>query len=394
MTTSSPLFPWLLLHQLPGMKPSLSRRLFAADPDCMDPLEWLGWAPSRLRALGAKSELLTAIAEWQLQGLNSPFAQKAQRDSEWLLRNSAQVVPLNDPRYPPLLLEIADPPPLLYVWGDVECLSAPQLAVIGSRRPSRQGLSDAHDFAKALAAGGFVVTSGLAYGIDAAAHQAALEAGGRTVAVLGSGLDDIYPAVHADLAHAISERGAVISEFALGTPPRANQFPSRNRIISGLSLGVLVVEAAMQSGSLVTARLAAEQNREVFALPGSIHNPVSRGCNSLIRQGATLIQSTQDILTELGGWAEAPALAELTAKALALPLQSERGPEPVSAPDLGEDEATVLAAIGAAPISLDEILVGTTQALPSLLAILADLELMGLIESRGGSYCRADACAR
>ena len=383
-----PLFPWLLVQQMPGMKPSLLRRLFAADPHCTNPLGWLDWAPSRLRAFGAKAELLSAISEWRAQGDTFVVAKKARRDAAWMQEHCVHLLSLSDPRYPPLLLEITDPPPLLYVWGSLDCLSAPQLAVVGSRRPSKQGLSDSRDFAAMLAAGGFVITSGLAYGIDAVAHRAALDVGGRTIAVLGSGIDTIYPAAHKDLAAAISRQGAVISEFPLGTPPRSNQFPSRNRIISGLSLGVLVIEAAVQSGSLVTARLAAEQNREVFALPGSIHNPVSRGCNSLIRQGATLVQSADDIFSELRGWL-GTELSVIPTPVITSQVVS------ASMPELGEDEAQVFALVGSAPISLDEILLGAAQPLPALLAILAELELMGLVKSCGGSYCRStEACAR
>lgn len=383
MTVASPSFSWLLLQQLPGMKPSLLRRLCAANPHCDDPLEWLNWPSVRLRAMGAGAELLAAIAEWRAQGLSSAAAQRAQRDETWLRTRGMHLLTLNDPNYPSLLLEIADPPPLLHVWGELAALSAPQIAVVGSRRPSRQGLSDAHDFAAALAAAGFVITSGLAMGIDATAHHAALQSSGKTIAVLGSGIDTIYPAANSDLAAAISRQGAVISEFPLGTPPRPNQFPSRNRIISGLSLGVLVIEAAVQSGSLVTARLAAEQNREVFALPGSIHNPVSRGCNSLIRQGATLVQTVDDVLGELRGWLNHDAAVEAVATA------------PVSVPELCEEEAQIFAAIGFQPVSIDEILVGVTQPLPAVLGVLAELELMGLIENRGGSYLRAaETCAR
>ncbi len=341
MTEVSPIFSWLLLQQLPGMKASLLRRLCAANPECDDPLEWLSWPSVRLRAMGANAELLTAIAEWRTQGMHCAAAQNAQRHEAWLQTNGVHLLTLSDPNYPPLLLEIADPPPLLYVWGELTALSAPQIAVVGSRRPSRQGLDDADAFAAALASAGFVITSGLAVGIDAAAHRAALSNCGRTIAVLGSGIDTIYPAVNSDLATATSRQGAVISEFPLGTPPRPNQFPSRNRIISGLSLGVLVVEAAVQSGSLVTARLAAEQNREVFAIPGSIHNPVSRGCNSLIRQGATLVQSVDDVLAELRGWLN----SEVTAKT---------GITTITAvvPELSEEEAAVFAVIGFQPISL------------------------------------------
>ncbi len=226
---------------------------------------------------------------------------------------------ITDPDYPALLLEIADPPPLLSIWGDRACLSAPQLAVVGSRRPTRQGIADATAFAGTLASAGFAVTSGLARGIDAAAHQAALAAGGKTVAVMGTGLDCIYPAVNRALAEAIRHNGALVTEFPLGTPARALHFPSRNRIISGLSLVVLVVEAALKSGSLLTARLALEQNREVFAIPGSIHHPVSRGCNTLIRNGATRVQDARDILDELLGWSGARG-AEPAPRAEAAPI--------------------------------------------------------------------------
>ena len=383
MTRPPHVFSWLLAQHLAGMKPGLMRRLIALDTDCSDPQQWLDWPAARLRSAGAGEELLQAAAEWRRQGDACAAAQRAGRDLDWLQKNGVQLLSLTDLRYPPLLLEIADPPPLLYVWGDLDCLIAPQLAVVGSRRPSRQGLNDANDFAAALAGGGFTITSGLAYGIDAAAHRAALNIGGKTVAVLGSGIDSIYPAANRELAAAISQQGAVISDFPIGTPPRAQHFPSRNRIISGLSLGVLVVEAALQSGSLVTARLAAEQNREVFALPGSIHNPVSRGCNSLIRQGATLVQSAEDIVSELRGWTA--------------PEACERSPTAAVAPavELGAEEATVFAAVGFQPISLDEILGIVTQTAPEVLATLAELELLGLIENRGGSYVRAaGACAK
>lgn len=391
MTETSPIFSWLLLQQLPGMKPSLLRRLFAANPECNDPLEWLAWPSVRLRALGANSELLASIANWRAHGSTCIAAQKARRDCDWLASNAVQLLPLNDPRYPALLLEIADPPPLLYVQGEIESLSAPQIAVVGSRRPSRQGIGDADAFAAALAEVGFIITSGLAMGIDAAAHRAALDHSGKTIAVLGSGIDTIYPAANSELAAAIGRQGALISEFPLGTPPRANQFPSRNRIISGLSLGVLVIEAAVQSGSLVTARLAAEQNREVFALPGSMHNPVSRGCNALIRQGATLVQSVDDVVVELRGWLN----QDVAVEAITMSAASAEPAEPSSpAPELSEEEACVFAAIGFQPILLDEILANVAQPLPALLGLLAELELMGLIENRGGSYLRAkETCA-
>jgi DNA processing protein len=312
------------------------------------------------------------VLEWQRHPDTCDAARKAQLDQKWLAANAVHLLHLNHPLYPPLLLEISDSPPLLFVAGDVALLSHPQIAVVGSRRPSRQGLSDAASFAGELAASGFAITSGMAYGIDAAAHRAALSAGGRTIAVLGCGIDVVYPAEHRELAAAIRANGAVISELPLGAPPRAANFPSRNRIISGLSLGVLVVEAALQSGSLVTARLALEQNREVFAIPGSIHNPVSRGTNTLIRNGATLVQEAQEILTELGGWSNSASA-------------NRSAPTPVA---LTTDAAAVLAAIGFQPTPLDLIMAIVTQPLPAVLALLGELELQGLVENRAGSYQR------
>ena len=204
------------------------------------------------------------------------------------------------PHYPTLLRQIPDPPALLYVTGDLQALSGPQLAIVGSRKPSPTGRDNAEAFAKALAEMGLGITSGLALGIDAAAHQGALAGKGVTIAIAGTGVDRVYPAQHRKLAHQIVENGGcLVSEYPLGSPPLPHQFPRRNRIISGLSVGTLVVEAALSSGSLITARQALEQGREVFAIPGSIHNPMAKGCHQLIRQGAKLVETAQDILEEL-----------------------------------------------------------------------------------------------
>ena len=209
----------------------------------------------------------------------------------------------DQPGYPPLLAQLEDAPPLLFVAGDPSILERPQLAMVGSRRASRPGLDTAGAFSRSLARAGFVITSGLALGVDGAAHQAALDVGGRTVGVLGTGLENFYPQRHRALARAMIDQGsAVVSEFPLDTPARAEHFPRRNRIISGLALGVLVVEASVASGSLITARLAAEQGREVYAIPGSIHHPGARGCHQLIRDGAVLVESVQHILETLAGW--------------------------------------------------------------------------------------------
>ncbi len=377
---------WLLLHYLPGFTPAAIRKL-ARGAD--DPLTWLHYSPDRLRASGLNVEQCASVLAWQRCGEADPAWLEARRSADWLAANQVRLLPFTDPLYPPLLLEISDPPPLLYVAGAVECLSDPQLAVVGSREPSREGLLDAAQFAAELAAAGFVVTSGMAYGIDAAAHGAALAAGGRTVAVLGCGIDIVYPPVHRQLAASIRASGALVSEFPLRTPPRPQQFPSRNRIISGMSLGVLVVEAALRSGSLVTARLALEQNREVFAIPGSIHNPVSVGTNTLIRNGATLVQTAGDIVEELRGWSNSPLPrppAPLIPVPAPLPARFPR-PAPL-APELPADVAAVLAAVDLQPTPLDLVMATLALPLPTVLATLGELELRGLVENVAGAYRR------
>jgi len=218
---------------------------------------------------------------------------------EWLKKDNAHFVTLADATYPQRLLEISNPPAMLYAIGNLQWLNHPSLAMVGSRSATPQGEKNAEDFAQSLCNQGLCVVSGMALGIDGAAHRGALKSNGATIAVIGTGLDIVYPARHRDLAHKIAERGLIISEFSLGTPSKAQNFPRRNRIISGLSLGCLVIEANIDSGSLITARLSAEQGREVFAIPGSIHSPVSKGCHQLIKQGAKLVENTTDILEEL-----------------------------------------------------------------------------------------------
>lgn len=217
----------------------------------------------------------------------------------WLSQPNNHLVTLADPHYPKALLEIHDPPPLLYAKGNLTLLNQPGIAIVGSRNASVQGEKNAEAFAQGLCSYGLCIVSGMALGIDGAAHRGALKANGATIAVVGTGLDIVYPAKHRDLAHQIVEHGLIISEFCLGTPSKPQNFPKRNRIISGLSLGCLVVEANLQSGSQITARLSAEQGREVFAIPGSIHSPMSKGCHQLIKQGAKLVDSLQDIIEEL-----------------------------------------------------------------------------------------------
>lgn len=231
---------------------------------------------------------------------NGPDEERLAPALEWLTQDNNRLITLADTSYPAGLLEIPDPPPILYVKGHVERLNTPTIGIVGSRNATPQGLKNAEAFAEALSEAGWCIASGLALGIDGAAHRGALRGKGSTIAVVGTGLDIVYPARHRELAHQIVEAGVIVSEFPLGEPSRAGNFPRRNRIISGLSKGILVVEANLESGSLITARLAAEQGREVFAIPGSIHSPLSKGCHRLIKQGAKLVDSIQDILEELG----------------------------------------------------------------------------------------------
>jgi DNA processing protein len=285
------------------------------------------------------------------------------------------LLPITHDRYPALLKETARPPLLLFVRGDVELLNLPQIAIVGSRNASRSGLDSAREFARALAAGGFVVTSGLALGIDAAAHSGALEQG-KTIGVIGCGIDRCYPRRNESLYRQIEAAGGVVvSEFLPGTPPLAQNFPRRNRIISGMSTGVLVIEAALKSGSLITARQAMEENREVFAMPGSIHNPLARGCHQLIKQGATLVESTSDIVEQLGG-----ALAHFQSVA-----NEGVADCPVS---LSDEEQRMLEAIGYDPIDMDALVAVTGLSVVDINRQLLVLELAGLIENRAGSFVR------
>lgn len=294
----------------------------------------------------------------------------------------------DDPLYPRLLREIPRPPPLLYVRGDRSCLSLPQLAIVGSRNPSGGGSENAERFAHYLAERGFAITSGLALGIDAAAHRGALRAGGKTIAVMGTGIDLIYPSRHRQLAQEIVDSGgALVSEFPLGTSSHASNFPQRNRIISGLSGGTLVVEAAVQSGSLITASYALQHDREVFAIPGSIHNPLARGCHQLIRQGATLVETAQDIVDQLAGLLSYKRQEVKTARAVQPELFAEPAVVDVE-PQLGEDEQRLLQALGYDPLPVDLLAERTGLDVGSLSAQLIGLEIKGLIQQVGACYQR------
>ncbi|MGA0103050.1 MAG: DNA-processing protein DprA [Steroidobacteraceae bacterium] len=292
-------------------------------------------------------------------------------------------LPRHDPTFPPQLAALQDPPEGLYLRGDPGCLLRPCIAIVGSRRPTAAGRETAEAFAREFARHGLTVVSGLATGIDAAAHQGTLAAGGLTIAVCASGLDRTYPPRHAGLAVAISTAGALISEFPPGTPPLQHHFPRRNRLISGLALGVVVIEARQRSGSLITARLAAEQGREVFAVPGSIHNPLARGCHRLIRDGALLVESAAEVLAGLQ-----PGLFA------ALPSRQTQAPiaQGISGEPLDRQEKILLNACGFEPVDVDVLVRRTGWDVAQICSMLVRLELRGEIEScEGGCYCRLPA---
>jgi DNA processing protein len=291
MTQDPALASWLQLTLTPGFGAATIRRLLAQ----------FGLPENVLAA--RRAELAKFAGAQAVQELDSePVARAVERALAWLAQPGRAVVTLADAAYPRLLLEIADPPPLLYCHGRTELLDRPALAVVGSRNASAQGASNAERFARAFSAAGLTIVSGLAQGIDAAAHRGGLAADASTIAVLGTGVDNPYPPANGALAAQIAERGLLVSEFALGTKALAHNFPRRNRLISGLAQGCLVIEAALQSGSLITARSAAEQGREVFAVPGSIHSPLSKGCHALIKSGAKLAESAEDVLSELAAF--------------------------------------------------------------------------------------------
>lgn len=347
----------LRLHLLPELGPRRFRKLLSA-------------FDSASAALSAPASAWCALglpAECAEPRRSADIRQRAASALAWLEVPGQHLLMWDDARYPALLAELPDAPPLLFVAGDPALLDAPQLAMVGSRRASGPGLDNARAFARSLAAGGFVITSGLALGIDGAAHQGALDGGGKTVAVLGTGLQCLYPARHKRLAAQIVEQGgALVSELPLDCAPQASNFPRRNRIISGLSLGVLVVEASPSSGSLITARLAAEQGREVYAIPGSIHHPGSRGCHQLIRDGATLVESVEHILEALRGW---QAVAE-----------------PPGVPAEVQAEHPLLALLHAAPQSSEALVQATGWPLNEVLATLTELELDGRVSNEAGRW--------
>jgi len=363
---------WLRLVLTPGVGPGSARRLLAAFglPEAI-------FAQPRSALLQVVSpEQATALAQPP-----EPLAAQADDTWRWLQAEPGvrRVVTLGDAAYPQSLLQIADPPLLLYVLGppqfDLNRHLACSVAVVGSRNPTAQGIGHARAFARALGDAGWAVVSGLALGIDGAAHAGALEAVGddtqrlATVAVVGTGLDRVYPARHHGLAQQIARHGLLVSEYALGTPPLNANFPRRNRLIAGLTRGTLVVEAALQSGSLITARLAAEQGKEVFAIPGSIHAPQSHGCHALIRQGAKLVEKVQDILEDLG--AQVPLMVVDTAAG--------------ATADPGTSADPLLEALGHDPVGLDALVARTGWPASELQARLLELEIEGTVARLPGS---------
>ena len=310
----------------------------------------------------ASTKLVNASLQWRAQATNHHII-------HWL-----------DPRYPTLLKEIPDPPLALFVWGDPASLNHPQLAIVGSRRPTVNGLELAREYATGLSHAGWAITSGLALGIDGAAHQGALNANGYTLAVLGTGINTIYPTRHQNLAAQISQQGAVISEFAPGTPALPHHFPMRNRIISGLSQGVLVVEAAIKSGSLITARLAAEQGREVFALPGTVRNRQAQGCLQLIQQGALCVTEVSDITQELS----------FSCSQLPAPISHPTTPEinPVCYDKLDSMEKRLLEYVNFDPCSVESLVQQTDWKVREIITTLSILELKGFVDQVAEGYLR------
>jgi DNA processing protein len=360
MPTTTSLLSLLTTLHLPGIGPRRLRR-------------WLDHFGDVQTLYAASFADLTSqgLTESQIHAIQNPNWRKAEKDLSWCQKENCHIISYQDARYPKLLNELVDAPLLLFVKGNPDLLSKPQLAIVGSRNPTVLGMELAEEFASYLTQAGLVITSGLALGIDAAAHKGALNHQGKTIGVCGNGLKTIYPRSNDKIAKQMMEEGAVISEFSPFTLPKAQYFPMRNRLISGLSLGVLVVEAAIKSGSLITAKLAAEQGREVFAIPGSIHNPLSRGCHQLIRLGAKLVETSDHIVEELGA-----LKAAVTAK------------PPQKTFDLNPKQQHVLKQIGYEITVLDAIIKRSGLTTGVVSSILMSLELEGYIAVGPGGYIR------
>lgn len=324
------------------------------------------------------------------EALARPCRRRLAADRAWLEQPGRGLLAWGDPDYPALLRRSPWPPPLLFLHGDAGLLWHPQVALVGSRRPSAGGRRRAEAFARQLAAAGWAITSGMAEGIDAAAHEGALAQGGATLAVVGTGLDQAYPPRNADLMARIANAGLVLSEHPPGTPALASHFPSRNRIVAGLSLGTVVVEAAMRSGALISARLAAEAGREVFAIPGSIDNPLARGCHRLLRQGAALVESPDDVVEALEPVAASLAEA-LRGRLLCAPAEAREtafGDSAAAQPPLPPDHKRLWSALGQDPTPLDELVLRTGLTVAELSSMLLVMELEGRVVADNGRYAR------
>lgn len=361
MTQDPGLASWLQLALTPGLGSATFRRLLGK----------FG-LPQAILAQ-PRRELAAFVSPAALAALDSPEVDRAVAHAlAWSAEPGHAVITLADETYPRLLLEIADPPPILYVRGRAELLQRPALAIVGSRNATRQGEANAQVMAQSLSEAGLTIVSGLALGIDAAAHRGGLAGASSTIAVVGTGIDVIYPARNADLAAEVAQRGLLVSEFALGTAPAGQNFPRRNRLISGLSRGCLVIEAALASGSLITARAAADQGREVFAMPGSIHSPLAKGCHALIKSGAKLVESADDVLAELSGFRP----SGYAATTQAMPAGADTG---------------LLAHMGHDPVDVDSLCARAGMSAERVSSELLRLELDGRVAALpGGLYQRLE----
>lgn len=371
---------WLSLVLVDGLGP---KRFAALEERFASPIDWHDASDQALREAGLSGKYI--------EQLRRPDEDKLEHCLDWLSGDRRWLVTRDDPLYPPLLKRIPDAPIALFVAGDANALVTPQIAIVGSRNASSGGLRHARSFAATLARTGFTITSGLAEGVDGMAHAGCLDAGGATIAVAGTGLDQVYPARHRDLARRIAESGALVSQFPPGIGPLKGNFPARNRIISGMSLGVLVVEASLKSGSLITARLANEQGREVFAIPGSVHNPLSRGCHRLIRDGARLVETADEVAGDLAPLAR--ELAEEIEHLLApQPADVRVGLEESSkSPHMKDDPEyeRLLEAVGFDPTPVDEIIERSQLTPAAVSSMLLMLELDGQVSAHaGGRYSR------
>ncbi len=360
---------WLSLRHIAGVGPRTFLTLLETFGSARAALNA---SASQLSGLSIKSETVNALRNKKDPDITA--------DLNWCAEDGHHIITLHDERYPKQLKDLPDAPPLLYVRGDPDFLLQPQLAMVGSRNPTAAGRNTAKEFARHLSNVGITITSGLASGIDGASHEGALHGLAGTVAVVAHGLDIVYPAQHQKLAQAISENGAVVSEMPIGTQPNRGLFLRRNRLISAFSLGTLVVEAAQKSGSLITARFAMEQNREVFAIPGSIHNPMARGCHQLIRQGAKLVESADDILEEL----RLPA-AQTTSYPIKTDTNIHENPKDPHK-TLDPDHQKLLKCLAYEPASIDELVSSSGFKAAEIASMLLILELEGVIVCQDGRY--------